>query len=75
MKPEEEARKKIDGLLESAGWSVQSFEELNLVAGSGVAVREFPLKAGFADYMLFVERHAVGVVEAKPEGTTLSVCF
>jgi type I restriction enzyme, R subunit len=28
--------------------------------------------AGFADYMLFVERHAIGVVEAKPEGTTLS---
>lgn len=42
-------------------------------AGFGVAVREFPLKgAGFADYMLFVERHAVGVVEAKPAGTTLS---
>ena len=72
MKPEEEARKKIDSLLEVAGWIVQSFEELNLAAGSGVAVREFPLKAGFADYMLFVERHAVGVVEAKPEGTTLS---
>src|SRR4030066_1128344 len=72
MKPEEEARKKIDSLLEVAGWIVQNFEELNLAAGSGVAVREFPLKAGFADYMLFVERHAVGVVEAKPEGTTLS---
>src|SRR4030066_1343006 len=72
MKPEEEARKKIDSLLEVSGWIVQNFEELNLAAGSGVAVREFPLKAGFADYMLFVERHAVGVVEAKPEGTTLS---
>ena len=72
MKPEEEARKKIDSLLEVAGWIVQNFEDLNLAAGVGVAVREFPLKAGFADYMLFVERHAVGVVEAKPEGTTLS---
>jgi len=30
------------------------------------------LKSGFADYMLFVEKHMVGVVEAKPEGTTLS---
>jgi type I restriction enzyme, R subunit len=30
------------------------------------------LKAGFADYMLFVDRQAVGVVEAKKEGTPLS---
>ena len=73
MKPEEEARKKIDALLEKAGWLVQDHKDLNLGAGVGVAVREFPLKgAGFADYLLFVERHAVGAVEAKPEGTTLS---
>jgi type I restriction enzyme R subunit len=52
-------------LLEAAGWLVQDFEQLDLTAGSGVAVREFPLKSGFADYMLFVERHAIGVVEAK----------
>src|SRR3990170_2226662 len=73
LKPEEEARKKIDALLEAGGWLVQNFEDLDLGAGVGVAVREFPLKgAGFADYMLFVDRHAVGVVEAKPVGTTLS---
>ena len=72
MKPEEEARRKIDSLLELAGWKIQDYEDLNLGAGAGVAVREYPLKTGFADYMLFVERHAVGVVEAKPEGTTLS---
>jgi type I restriction enzyme R subunit len=73
MKPEEEARKKIDLLLERAGWQIQDYKGLNLGAGVGVAVREFPLKgAGFADYLLFVERHAIGVVEAKPEGTTLS---
>ena len=72
MTPEESARKKIDVLLGAAGWLVQDYKDLNLGAGVGVAVREFPLKAGFADYMLFVERHAVGVVEAKPEGTTLS---
>ena len=72
MKPEESARKKIDALLEKAGWLVQDNKDLNLGAGDGVAVREFPLKgAGFADYLLFVERHAVGVVEAKSEGTTL----
>ncbi len=72
MKPEEEARKEIDKLLELAGWKLQDYKDRNLGEGVGVAVREFPLKEGFADYMLFVERHAIGVVEAKPEGTTLS---
>jgi hypothetical protein len=72
FKPEEEARKKIDTLLEKAGWLIQDYRDLNLGAGVGAAVREYPLNTGFADYMLFVERHAVGVVEAKPEGTTLS---
>jgi type I restriction enzyme R subunit len=45
---------------------------LSLGAGLGVVVRYFPLKAGEADYVLFVDRKAVGVIEAKPEGTTLS---
>ena len=45
---------------------------MNLYAGRGVAVREFPLATGDADYLLFVDRKAVGVVEAKPEGTPLS---
>lgn len=72
MKPEEEARKDIDDLLEAAGWKLQNYKDLNLGAGLGVAVREFPLKIEHADYMLFVDRQAVGVVEAKPKGTTLS---
>ncbi len=72
MKPEEKARQNIDKLLVKAGWVVQDIQQLNLNAGNGVAVREFPVKAGFADYMLFVDREAVGVVEAKAEGTTLS---
>ena len=71
MGPEEEARKEIDEQLEAAGWTVQDYKELNLGAGLGVAVREFPLKTGFADYMLFVDRKAAGVIEAKPVGTTL----
>ena len=41
---------------------------MNLYAGRGVAVREFPLETGYADYLLFVDRKAVGVVEAKAEG-------
>src|SRR4030043_1051820 len=72
MKPEEKARQKIDRLLESAGWKVQDYKDLNLWASLGVVVRDFPLQSGFADYLVFVGREAVGVVEAKPEGTTLS---
>ncbi|MEM4721009.1 MAG: type I restriction-modification enzyme R subunit C-terminal domain-containing protein [Candidatus Methanomethylicaceae archaeon] len=72
MKPEEKARQKIDQLLELAGWTIQDMKDLNLSASLGVAIREFPLKRGPADYVLFVDRKAVGVVEAKPEGTTLS---
>ncbi len=72
MNPEEKARQNIDKLLEAAGWAVQDKKDLNLGAALGVAVREFPLKNGYADYLLFVDRKAAGVVEAKPEGTTLS---
>ena len=71
-KPEEKARENIDILLGDAGWQVQDVKEINLGASFGVAVREFPLDTGAADYLLFVNRFAVGVVEAKPEGTTLS---
>jgi type I restriction enzyme R subunit len=72
MKPEEAARQKIDQLLEAAGWKVQDVRQINLGAALGVAVREFPLQSGAADYLLFVDRVAVGVVEAKSAGTTLS---
>jgi len=71
MTPEEEAREIIDDVLEAAGWKVQDYHNLDLSAGLGVAVREFPLKTGEADYMLFVGRKAAGVIEAKPIGTTL----
>jgi type I restriction enzyme R subunit len=72
--PEQEARKNIDRALAEAGWYVQSREELNLHAGRGVAVREFPLEAGggFVDYLLFVDGRACGVLEAKKAGHTLS---
>lgn len=45
---------------------------MDISAGLGVAVREFPLKSGFADYLLYLDARAVGVVEAKPEGHTLT---
>ena len=71
MKPEERARKLIDDLLEQANWTVQDMADLNLSASLGVAVREFPLAAGFADYLLFVNEEPVGVIEAKKVGQTL----
>ena len=74
MTPEEQARVDIDNLLEQAGWVVQDAAAVNLYASSGVAVREFPLKSGHgtADYLLYVNQKAAGVVEAKPEGSTLT---
>ena len=71
-KPEERARQLIDAQLRAAGWVIQDRDEMNLGAGVGVAVREYPLAAGPCDYLLFVDRRACGVLEAKPEGKTLS---
>jgi type I restriction enzyme, R subunit len=71
--PEDKARQTIDRLLEAAGWIIQDRKELNLSLPGGVAVREFPMPGfGEADYLLFVDGKAVGVVEAKREGETLT---
>jgi type I restriction enzyme R subunit len=70
--PEQRARVKIDEMLAAAGWVVQDYMAVNLYAGIGVAVRELVTNAGPADYVLFVNRQAVGVIEAKKKGTTLS---
>jgi type I restriction enzyme R subunit len=71
---EQRARVLIDRQLADAGWSVQDKRSLNLFAATGVAVREVVMKSGHgrADYLLYVDRRVVGVIEAKPEGTTLS---
>ena len=70
--PEARARDLIDRQLQAAGWILQHRNELNRKAGRGVAVREFPLPAGEADYLLFIDGRAAGVIEAKKAGTTLS---
>ena len=74
LTPEQRACQEIDKALDTAGWLVQDRNELNLSAGPGVAVREFKMADGhgFADYMLFVEAKAVGVLEAKPAGYPLT---
>jgi type I restriction enzyme R subunit len=65
MTPETKARQQIDERLTQAGWVVQDMKQLNLAASLGVVVREFPTDTGPADYVLFVGREAVGVIEAK----------
>jgi len=50
--PEQIAREKIDRMLKAAGWIIQDRGQMNLVAGPGVAVREFSLETGYADYLL-----------------------
>jgi type I restriction enzyme, R subunit len=74
LTPEAKARLDIDAMLEAAGWSVQDQDSANLSASQGVAVREFIMEAphGRADYLLFVDGKAAGVLEAKPAGTVLS---
>ncbi len=65
--PEEIARDKIDKALTESGWLIQKKNEINLYAGPGVAVREYLTEAGPADYVLFVNKKPVGIIEAKKE--------
>jgi len=72
--PERQARVEIDRMLAEAGWLVQDLQQVNLLADRGVALREFQLLPGHgaADYLLYLDGQAAGVVEAKPAGHTLS---
>jgi len=74
MNPEQQARQRIDELLTAAGWTVRNPADANIHADRGVAIREFPLKSGhgYADYLLYIDGAAAGVIEAKKEGITLS---
>src|SRR5258707_6643107 len=72
MSLESSARVIIDEKLRQAGWLVQDLAGVNIPAKGGVAVREFPLSTGEADYLLVVDGEAVGIIEAKKSGTTLS---
>ena len=65
--PEQKARDNIDKLLLQAGWAVQNKNRINLDQGTGQAVREYQTDTGPADYILFVDRKPVGVIEAKAE--------
>lgn len=65
--PEQLARDKIDQKLTEAGWHVQDTNAINFAAGSGIAVREYRTDVGPVDYVLFIQKKAVGVIEAKPD--------
>ena len=71
--PEQKARKRIDAMLLAAGWLVQDRRRLNLHAAPGVALCETDVEGGFADYMLFVDAKAIGVLEAKAEEYSLAL--
>jgi type I restriction enzyme R subunit len=64
---------RIDGMLRAAGWILQDRVDANVDAGPGVAIREFSLGRGYgeADFLLFVDGQAAGVIEAKKEGSTI----
>lgn len=65
--PEQIARDNIDKQLTACGWVIQSIKQINLNAGTGVAVKEYLTDVGPADYVLFVDGKPCGVIEAKRE--------
>ena len=73
--PEAKTRHEIiNPMLKAAGWTVQHFRIANVYGNKGVAVEYFPMGAGVgeADYVLFVNGEACGIIEAKQEGETLT---
>lgn len=70
--PEQKARVHIDKALENAGWTVVNRDEFVPDAINAQAVRETILKNNKeADYMLFIDGKAIGVLEAKREESHL----
>lgn len=72
--PEGKARAKIDQLLIQAGWLIFDYKQADIHASYGVAIREFQLTQGYgiADYLLYLDGKAVGIIEAKKQGISLS---
>lgn len=65
MTPEEKARVKIDQMFEDAGWQVVD-RDFYSPAITAAAIREGLMKGNHeADYLLFINGKAIGVLEAK----------
>lgn len=71
---EQRARVLIDQQLRAAGWHVCDLAQIDLIHHPNCAVREVIMKrgSGRVDYLIYGDRRIIGVIEAKPEGTTLS---
>lgn len=67
LTPEQKARTVIDDMLQQAGWAVQDKDKVDWSKSQGIALREYQTDVGPVDYALFVDRKAVGVIEAKRE--------
>ena len=64
--PEEQARENIDRMLAKFGWAVRDQNDAHISAYRELAIRDVTLKQGhgFADYLLYVDGRAAGVVKA-----------
>ena len=66
--PEQIARDNIDKQLIACGWIIQDKDKINLNVGIGVVVRYYLTQDGKeTDYVLFIDKKPVGVIEAKRE--------
>lgn len=73
--PEQQARNAIDEKLIGSGWAVQEKDRIDWKESHGIAIKEYLTDVGPADYVLFVDRSPVGIIEAKKaeEGHKLTV--
>ena len=74
--PEQIARDNIDKQLIACGWVIQDKDKINLNASIGIIVRYYLTQGGKeTDYVMFVDKKPVGVIEAKreEEGVRLTV--
>lgn len=68
LKPEDKARHElINPLLEKCGWEIQSKNSAKITSSLGVAIEYFQMGRDEADYVLFVDGKAVGIIEAKKQ--------
>jgi type I restriction enzyme R subunit len=49
--PEDQARERIDAVLQKAGWKVQDYKRADLTSGQGAALLSLINGLGYADYL------------------------
>jgi type I restriction enzyme R subunit len=65
--PEQAARDNVDKQLRAAGWAIQDKDKINWNESNYIAIRGYQTDIGPTDYVLFIERKPVGLIEAKKE--------